>query len=78
MRKEINLFSVLIATFPGVGIDKAESLGIVEPFHLADSHAQIPLQQTPSLEYHPIHPQSNPLKGLTPRIFFTHCGLYWL
>ncbi|MOA33171.1 hypothetical protein D3C78_1544430 [compost metagenome] len=38
-------------------IDKTVTLGIVEPFHLADCHAHIPLQQTPSLEYHPVNPR---------------------
>ena len=41
-------------------INKAISLGIIEPLDLATDldarHTHIPLHQTPSLEYHPVYP----------------------
>ncbi len=59
MGKEINGTTILITPFSGIGVNEPEPLGVVEPLDLADRHAHIPLQQTPSLEYHPVHPQSN-------------------
>src|SRR5207253_3328859 len=70
MGKQIFVLAVLV--------DESIPFGIVEPLDLAACHAHIPLQQTPSLEYHPVHQHSNPEIGLTVRTFITHCGPYWL
>ncbi|NER63849.1 hypothetical protein G3436_07990 [Pseudomonas sp. MAFF212427] len=74
MGEQINFFAVR-ADFT-VLIDKAIPLGIVEPLDFAGCHPHIPLQRTPSLEYHPLHPHMNLRKfWLTARIFIDHGGL---
>src|SRR3990167_1281989 len=42
---------VLIST---IGQDESIAFGVVEPLDLTANHADIPLQRTPSLEYHPL------------------------
>src|SRR5690606_20577806 len=37
-----------------IGHDETVALGVVEPLDLTAEHADIPLQRTPSLEYHPL------------------------
>ena len=37
-----------------VGQDESIAFGVVEPLDLTAEHADIPLQRTPSLEYHPL------------------------
>ncbi|GBL56382.1 hypothetical protein PCLA_05r0348 [Pseudomonas citronellolis] len=43
-----------------VGQDESIALGVVEPLDLTAEHADIPLQRTPSLEYHPLRFRSSP------------------
>jgi hypothetical protein len=45
-------------------IDESIALGIVEPLDFTACHPYVPLQRTPSLEYHPLHPHTNLAKNL--------------
>ncbi|MNI80644.1 hypothetical protein D3C73_1371870 [compost metagenome] len=47
-----------------VFIDESVALGIVEPLDFTACHPYVPLQRTPSLEYHPLHPHTNLAKNL--------------
>ena len=42
-----------ILIISAVGQDKSVAFGVIEPLDLAANHADIPLQRSPSLEYHP-------------------------